>query len=205
MGVMLTIHLVRHGDTAQAADGIFCGDLDPPLTAHGLEQAERVARAAAPLELVALYCSPKLRAQQTAAPIARVSGRTPDLQEGLREIAYGSWEGRKETEIHATEPAAYNAWHNDPGMYSPPGGETAYAIAARALPVIRLVRERHTAGHVMLVSHKATVRILVCALLGIPLQRFRTHVACPTTSITSFELGPEGALLIGAADVHHLA
>jgi broad specificity phosphatase PhoE len=204
MGPMLTIHLVRHGDTAQAADGIFCGDLDPPLTARGREQAELVGKAASALKLTALYCSPKLRARQTAEPIARVSGLTPDVQDGLREIAYGSWEGRKETEIHATEPAAYNAWHDDPGLYSPPGGETAFAIAARALPVIRLVQERHAAGHVMLVSHKATVRILVCALLGIPLQRFRTHVACPTTSITSFELGPEGALLIGAADVHHL-
>jgi broad specificity phosphatase PhoE len=202
---MLTIHLVRHGDTAQAAEGIFCGDLDPPLTAHGLEQAERLGRAAAKLELIALYCSPKVRARQTAAPVAQVTGLTPDIQDGLREIAYGSWEGRKESEIQHSETVAFNAWHNDPGFYSPPGGETAFAIAARALPVIRLVRERHAAGHVMLVSHKATVRILTCALLGIPLRRFRSYVACPTTSITSFELGPEGPLLIGAADVHHLA
>ena len=56
-----------------------------------------------------------------------------------------------------------------------------------------------------IVSHKATVRIIVCALLGIPLQRFRTHVACPTTSITTFELGPDGPLLVGLADVHHLS
>jgi|CZKU01.1.fsa_nt_gi broad specificity phosphatase PhoE len=204
MSAVLTIHLVRHGDTAQAADGILSGDLDPPLTAHGHEQAELVARAAAGMKLVGLYCSPKLRTRQTAEPIARVSGLTPDIQEGLREIAYGTWEGRKEIEVQAAEPAAFSAWHNDPGLYSPPGGETAFAIAARALPVIRLVRERHAAGHVMLVSHKATVRILVCALLGVSLARFRTHIACPTTSITSFELGLEGALLIGAADVHHL-
>jgi len=204
MSAMLTIHLVRHGDTTQAADGILSGDLDPPLTARGHEQAELVARAAGPMKLVGLYCSPKLRTRQTAEPIARVSGLTPDLQEGLREIAYGAWEGRKEIEVQASEPAAFDAWHNDPGLYSPPGGETAFAIAARALPVIRLVRERHSAGHVMLVSHKATVRILVCVLLGVPLARFRTHIACPTTSITSFELRPDGALLIGAADVHHL-
>src|ERR1019366_3695277 len=113
MGPMLTIHLVRHGDTAQAADGIFCGDLDPPLTAHGLEQAERVGRAAASLELVALYCSPKLRAQQTAAPIARVSGRTPDVQDGLREIAYGSWEGRRESETASPSAPPCNPWYDN--------------------------------------------------------------------------------------------
>jgi broad specificity phosphatase PhoE len=87
---------------------------------------------------------------------------------------------------------------------SPPGGETAYDIAARAMPVVQRVRDRHTSGHVMLVSHKATVRVIVCVLLGMPLQRFRTHVACPTTSITSFEFAPDGPLLVGLADVHHL-
>jgi probable phosphoglycerate mutase len=201
---MLTIHLVRHGDTTQAADGILSGDLDPPLTAHGKEQAELLGKAAASMKLVALYCSPKLRARQTAEPTARLTGLQPDIQPGLREIAYGAWEGRKEVEVHAEAKAAFEAWHGDPSFYSPPGGETAFDIAARALPVIRLVKERHPDGHVMLVSHKATVRVLACALLGIPLQRFRTHIACPTTSITSFELDPEGAMLIGAADTHHL-
>ena len=66
------------------------------------------------------------------------------------------------------------------------------------------VRDRHKSGHVMLVSHKATIRVMVCALLGMPLQRFRTYVACPTTSVTTFELGAEGALLVGMADVNHL-
>jgi broad specificity phosphatase PhoE len=201
---MLTIHLVRHGDTPQAAEGIFCGDLDPPLTDHGREQAERVARAAAGLGLIALYCSPKLRARQTAEPIARASGFEPTIEDGLREIAYGRWEGLKESDIREREPAVLAAWHADPALVSPPGGETAYDIAARAMPVLTRVRDRHKSGHVMLVSHKATIRVMVCALLGMPLQRFRTHVACPTTSITTFELGADGPLLVGVADVHHL-
>jgi broad specificity phosphatase PhoE len=202
---MLTIHLVRHGDTSQAAEGIFCGDLDPALTEHGHWQAEQLARAATPLGLAALYSSPKLRARQTAEPIARAAGLQPVIEDGLREIAYGRWEGLRESDIRLNEPAALVAWQNDPALVSPPGGETAYHIAARALPVLARVRDRHKSGHVMVVSHKATVRVIVCALLGMPLQRFRTHVACPTTSMTSFEFPPEGPILIGLADVHHLA
>jgi broad specificity phosphatase PhoE len=202
---MLTIHLVRHGDTPQAADGIFCGDLDPSLTDHGRAQAERVARAVAPLRPVALYCSPKLRARQTAEPIARVTGLEAGLEDGLREIAYGRWEGLKESDIRVSDSAALDAWHADPAMVSPPGGETAYDIAARALPVVTRLRGRYKSGHVVVVSHKATIRVIVCALLGMPLQRFRTHVACPTTSITTFEFGAEGPLLVGIADAHHLA
>ncbi len=201
---MLTIHLVRHGDTPQAAEGVFCGDLDPSLTDHGRLQAERVGRVAASLGLIALYCSPKLRARQTADPVARATGLEPVVEDGLREIAYGEWEGLRESDVRANEPAAFAAWHADPSLASPPGGETAYDIAARALPVITRVRDRHKSGHVMLVSHKATIRVIACALLGVPLRRFRTHVACPTASITTFELGAETPLLVGIADVHHL-
>jgi alpha-ribazole phosphatase len=202
---MLTIHLVRHGDTPQAAEGVFCGELDPSLTDLGRLQAERVGRAAASLGLIALYCSPKLRARQTAEPVARATGLEPAVETGLREIAYGRWEGLKESDVRANEPAAFAAWHDDPSLGSPPGGETAYDIAARAMPVITRVRDRHESGHVMLVSHKATVRVIVCALLGIPLRCFRTYVACPTTSITTFEFSAEGPLLVGLGDVHHLA
>ena len=201
---MLTIHLLRHGDTAQAAEGVFCGDLDPPLTDHGHSQAECVARGLAPIGLVAIYASPKIRVRQTIAPLVRATGPEPSFEDGLREIGYGRWEGRRETEIRASEPEAYAEWHRDPSMTAPPGGETAYDIAGRALPVLARLRTEHPTGHVLVASHKATIRILVCALLGMPLQRFRTSVACPTASWTTFEVGPEGALIVRVADVHHL-
>ncbi|HTQ45790.1 MAG TPA: histidine phosphatase family protein, partial [Polyangiaceae bacterium] len=85
---MLTLHLVRHGDTMQAAEGYFAGDIDPPLTERGREQAEKVARVAGRLKLCAVYVSPKLRARQTAEPILRACKLEPIVEEGLREIAY---------------------------------------------------------------------------------------------------------------------
>jgi broad specificity phosphatase PhoE len=201
---MLTLHLVRHGDTLQAEEGIFCGDLDPPLTEKGRAQAECVAHAAKSLALSALYCSPKARAQSTASPIARECQLEPVFADGLREIAYGTWEGRREVDIRREEPEAYDAWRTDPALVAPPGGESAFAIAARALPVLLLARREHPKGHVMLVSHKATIRVIVCALMGMPLGRFRSHIACPTASITSFEFGDRGPMLVRIADVHHL-
>jgi probable phosphoglycerate mutase len=202
---MLTLHMVRHGDTAQAAEGIFCGDLDPPLTEKGIAQAERVSVMARSLGLTALYCSPKLRARTTAEPVARVCGLQPVIDDGLREIAYGAWEGRLESEIKQSDPDAYDAWRTDPSLVAPPGGESAFAIAARALPVVLRARREYPQGRVMLVSHKATVRVIVAALLGMPLGRFRSHVSCPTASITSFEFGERGPMLVRVGDVHHLA
>jgi probable phosphoglycerate mutase len=201
---MLTLHLVRHGDTLQAAEGYFAGDIDPPLTDHGRAQAEAVAKVAAGLDLAAVYVSPKLRARQTAEPILRACKLEPVIEDGLREIAYGAWEGRKESEIKASDPDMYSAWSQDPALVSPPGGESAFAIAARALPCLVRARREHPNGNVMFVSHKATVRIMVCALLGVPLGRFRDRVACPTASLTTFEFGERGAMLLRLADVSHL-
>ena len=201
---MLTLHLVRHGDTLQAAEGYFAGDIDPPLTDHGRAQAEAVGKVAARLDLAAVYVSPKLRARQTAEPILRECKLEPVVEDGLREIAYGAWEGRKESEIKATDPDMYSAWSQDPALVSPPGGESAFAIAARALPCLVRARREHPNGNVMFVSHKATVRIMVCALLGVPLGRFRDRIACPTASLTTFEFGERGAMLLRLADVSHL-
>jgi probable phosphoglycerate mutase len=127
------------------------------------------------------------------------------VEDGLREIAYGAWEGRKESEIRASDPDAYTAWSLDPALVPPPGGESAFAIAARALPVLVRARKEYPTGNVMLVSHKATIRVIVCALLGVPLGRFRDRVACPTASLTTFEFGERGAMLVRLADVSHLA
>jgi probable phosphoglycerate mutase len=202
---MLTLHLVRHGNTAQSSEGVFCGDLDPPLTDRGRVEAAHLASAMEPLDLTALYCSPKQRARETADPISRACGLQPVIDDGLREIAYGAWEGRKETEIANTDAEAFAAWRGDPALVSPPGGESAFAIAARALPVLVRARREHAGGRVLLVSHKATIRVIVCALLGMPLGRFRSHVGCPTASITTFEFGERGPMLVRVGDVHHLA
>ena len=202
---MLTLHLVRHGDTLQAAEGYFAGDIDPPLTDRGKKQAEAVGRVAAKLDLSAIYVSPKLRARQTAEPSLRACRLEPIVEEGLKEIGYGAWEGRKESDIRREDPERFTAWTQDPALVSPPGGESAFAIAARALPVLLRARSEHPDGNVLFVSHKATIRIIVCALLGMPLGRFRDRVACPTASLTTFEFGERGGMLVRLGDVSHLA
>jgi broad specificity phosphatase PhoE len=204
MAPILTVHLLRHGETLQAAEGYFAGDINPPLTDRGRLQAEDVAAAALALHLEALYVSPKLRAHATAEPIARACGLSPVVDERLREIGYGSWEGRKESDVQASDPEAYGAWTKDPAMHPPPGGETAFQIAARALPVVERAEREHPNGRVMFVTHKATIRVLVCALLDLPIARFRDRIACPAASLTTIEFGPRGPMLVRLGDVHHL-
>ena len=139
--------------------------------------------------------SPKARAQATAAPTAKRLGLTPRIEDGLREIGYGVWDGRKESEIKQSDPHTYALWASDPAVHAPPGGENGYAIAARAIPIVESVTAAHE-GNVLLVSHKATIRVIVCALLNLHIGRFRDRIACPTASLTTFELTSRGPLLV---------
>jgi probable phosphoglycerate mutase len=201
---MLTLHLVRHGDTEQSSDGVFCGDLDPPLTPKGVTQAGKFAAIAKTLKAVAIYGSPKKRARMTAQPTIDATGIQATFDEGLREIGYGKWEGRKEVDIKAAEPEDYALWAADPAVHAPPGGESGYMIAARAIPVVERIRAKHTSGGVIVFSHKATIRVVVCALLGLHIGRFRDRVACPTASLTTFEFGERGPMLVRIGDTRHL-
>src|SRR5437016_2487389 len=80
----------------------------------------------------AIFASPKLRARQTAAPTVALAKMSLQLHEGLREIAYGEWEGRSEKEVASADAARFAAWNEHPGIHAPPGGESGLAIAARA-------------------------------------------------------------------------
>src|SRR5262245_2241745 len=204
MRSMLTLYLVRHGQTEASRNDILCGTLDLPLNPSGLAIADALANRYAGETWQAVYASPKLRAIQTATPLAERLGLPLRIEPGLREIEYGEWEGRTESELRAEQPEAYARWEAAPDQLSPPGGETAQQVAARALPVVDALRARHPTGQVLAVSHKATIRIIVCALLGIDLRLFRARIAQPVGSSTIFQFKQTGPLLRRLGDLSYL-
>ncbi|MGO8684106.1 MAG: histidine phosphatase family protein [Thermoleophilia bacterium] len=201
----LTIHFVRHGETTASRDHIFCGAGDCQLSAQGHEMAELVAaRCLNSGDWRAIYCSPQTRARETAGPTADRLGLPIIVEDGLREIAHGVWEGMTVDEARALDPEAYATWDEHPGLTAAPQGESGYDVAARALPVVGRIRSVHTEGDVLVVSHKATIRVLVCALLGVDIDHYRSRVAQPVGTFTSIEFTPRGPLLHRLADASHL-
>src|SRR5947209_1422553 len=130
---MLSLYLVRHGQTDFSLANKFCGSIDPPLNATGLKMAEALAAKYGGEKWDAIYASGKLRARQTAEPTARRAGLDVRVEDGLREIAYGEWEGRAEAEVESADAQRFHDWAAHPALVAPPGGETAKEIAARAL------------------------------------------------------------------------
>ncbi|HEX3721793.1 MAG TPA: histidine phosphatase family protein, partial [Nitrolancea sp.] len=167
------IHFLRHGETVASHTGAYSGSIDPDLTPAGYEMAGAFAAAYRSVPWTAIYSSPMRRAVATAAPLCDAVGMAPQLREGLKEIAYGAWEGKTPEETNREFHDDYVRWLADPGWNAPTGGETGIQIARRSAMVLEEIEGSGASGDVLVVSHKATIRIMICALLGIDVGRFR--------------------------------
>jgi broad specificity phosphatase PhoE len=202
----LTLYLLRHGQTDLSRADNFCGSgLDPELTADGLKMAEAFAAAYRTTAWRAIYSSGLKRAINTAKPLGDALGLPLQVRDDLNEIAYGAWEGLSKERVDEIYHDDYRSWLNDPARHAPTGGELATAVAGRALRVIEEIKQGFSEGRVLFVSHKATIRIILCSLLGIDLGQFRYRLGCPVGSVSVVEFTAHGPLLQVLGDRAHLS
>jgi broad specificity phosphatase PhoE len=95
-------------------------------------------------------------------------------------------------------------WSADPAWNAPTGGELAVTISRRASQVVEEIIQKHSSGNVLVVSHKATIRIIICSLLGVDVGRFRERIGCPVASVSIVEFASRGPLVHTIADRSHL-
>ncbi len=201
----LFVHLLRHGETVYSRTGGYCGDLDPDLTTEGVQMAHAFSAAYRHKTWEAVYVSPMQRALQTASPLCETLGLPMQLRAGLREIGYGVWEGKTNPDVKVAYAEDYERWLAEPAWNAPTGGETAIHVASRAMAVLIEIQEQHQRGNVLLVSHKATIRLILCSLLGIDLGRYRDRINILTASVSVIKFSDHGPLLELLNDRSHLS
>ena len=170
------LYLVRHGATQLTAEDRFSGAVGVDLSVDGREQVRRLAERLAGDPITAVYCSPFSRTVETATILARPHGLPPQHRDGLREISHGRWEGLTRHEVEVLFPEEYTAWEADPFTFAPELGESGLGVLARSLPVIREVVVAHPGETVLVVSHKATLRLVISSLLGFDARGYRDRL-----------------------------
>jgi probable phosphoglycerate mutase len=203
----LMLYFLRHGQTAYSLTGGYCGtpENDPGLTDEGIEMAEAFAQAYASLPWKAIFVSPLRRTIQTASPLCEAVGMAMQLRDGLKEITYGRWEGMHPKDLDRYYHDEYVRWLTDPAWNAPPGGERGVDIARRSSLVIEEIEDNYREGNILLVSHKATIRIMLCALMGIDIGRYRDRFAMPVAALSIVELGARGPLFHVIGDRSYLS
>ncbi len=152
----------------------------------------------------AVFCSPMKRTIATAQPLCEAIGIEPQLRDGLKEINYGQWEDRTLAEVQEKDARAYMLWQREPAWNPPTDGETTIQIASRASLVIAEIEEKYTSGNVLVVSHKATIRIILCNLLGIDLGRYRDRIDMPVATVSVVKFDTYGPMLQRLGDRSHM-
>src|SRR5256714_13245894 len=170
------VFMVRHGATVLSAEDRFAGATDKPLTDEGREQTPRLAHRLSHEKIMAIYASPLGRTVETASILAAPHKLEVQTRDGFREINHGRWEQMTRCEVEEKFPEEAAEWEKDPYAFAPVGGESGLAVTARALPaLIELVR-KHPGENILLVSHKATIRLLLSSLLGFDPRRYRDNL-----------------------------
>jgi len=193
---VLELWLVRHGETAWNREGRVQGSSDPALSELGRVQAQRLGRRLAGTRFGAVHSSDLQRAQETAA--LALPRMTPVCDPRLRELDFGTWEGRLWRELAEQDGAALSAWLRDPYANAPSGGEDYCALARR---VQAWRAQLPPEGRVIAFSHGGPILSLLYGLTGTP-QGWRFSPA--PGSLSKLVLTEEGAVIAVVGDAAHL-
>jgi alpha-ribazole phosphatase/probable phosphoglycerate mutase len=193
------LYLIRHGATEGSDEPRYKGRTDVPLSALGKEQARATAAymSSNGLKPEAVHCSPLSRAHVTAEIIASSLGaNAPVPHPEFCERDFGQWEGMSFDEIRAKWPEEFSRWASDPLKFSPLGGESTLDVRDRVMPsLMRLIEGGR--GVMALVAHGGVNRVVICELLGIPLEHiFRIEQDNACLNIIRFYDGAPVAKLI---------
>jgi broad specificity phosphatase PhoE len=165
-----TLYLLRHGATEAnlAHPPLLQGRRhNPPLAPVGVRQAEATRDFLAVRPIDHCYCSPLLRAVQTAAIVAAPHGLSPQPVEGLIECDIGRWEGLDWQTIRSVDADAYHRFMANPAEHGYPGGESFADVYARAQAVLEELLEMHKGQSILVVAHHVVNRTYLAGLLGL--------------------------------------
>jgi phosphoserine phosphatase len=168
--------LVRHGETEWNRQTRFQGQIDVPLNDNGRQQSQKAGEFLQEIAIDFAVSSPMLRPKETAEIILKHHPSVElELQDGLREIGHGLWEGKLETEIEQEFPGELHRWRTVPTEVQMPEGENLQQVWERSVAAWQSIVEAASTNQlktVLVVAHDATNKTLLCYILGLSLENF---------------------------------
>jgi alpha-ribazole phosphatase len=176
--------MVRHGRTAWHAEGRYAGTADVPLDELGLEQARRVADNFNDSRIDVVYSSPLSRCLELAEMVARPHGLEVVIDERLREIDLGRWDGQMLEDIIKQDGEILRQWTRDPDSVTIPDGETLASVQERSMSWYDEACARDSDGIILASSHGGPIRAVLAKVIGLPLSNiFRLTVDLASISV----------------------
>jgi broad specificity phosphatase PhoE len=199
----LRLIFIRHASSRWNDERRIQGQLDPPLSEKGREQAARLAERLRGCSFARFYSSDLQRAVETARAVSAVIEAEPELTADLREVGLGEWEGLTRDDIVKRYPEEWRRWVEEPSWDIVPGGEGADVFEARVGNFLTRLTAEQKSGDVLLVTHGGVIQVAILRLL-----RRRSHGLFPfviqNTSLTVLEGEPNRMVVARVNDTWHL-
>ncbi len=198
------ITAIRHGETAWNVATRIQGQLDISLNETGCWQANQAGKALAGEQIDAIVSSDLARAYETALAVAKHHGLDVQIDHGLREREFGSFQGKTFAEIEAHMPEEAKLWRQREPDFSPGGGESLLIFRERVAQCLRGLTAQYAGKHIVVVSHGGVMDILYREAMHLNLQAPRSW-QLGNASINRVMFNGEHFSLVGWSDTSHLA
>ncbi|GAA3407821.1 histidine phosphatase family protein [Paenibacillus hodogayensis] len=183
------LYFIRHGQTEWNVQGRMQGHRDSELTVKGRRQAERLAERLSPVTFDALHSSTSPRAVSTARLIRGERSEELRTWDALKEINMGVWEGESVETIRKQDAERYRHFWEAPHLYRPSaGGESYEELLKRTLPALEKIAAEHAGGHVLIVTHRITLRTVLGHYEGKSLRELGELPDLPPASLSLVRL-----------------
>ncbi|MFJ9465277.1 histidine phosphatase family protein [Viridibacillus arvi] len=189
---MVTLYITRHGQTEWNVAKRMQGWSDSPLTEKGHQDAKKLANKLKNIPFSVAYISPSGRTVQTAEILLKGREVTTILDEDLREINAGEWQGMTLSNIESTFPEQYVAYYEQPEQFKPTSGESFHDVEKRVLSVLNRIIEAAPEGNVLIVTHSVVKKLLINYFKGNPLNSLWDPPFIHGTSLTVVEIDNNG-------------
>ena len=194
--------LIRHGETEWNAAGRIQGQLDVPLNAVGLAQADAVARELANEKFSVIYCSDLIRVRQTTAPTAEILKLSPHYTDKLRERHYGMFETLTYAEAKEKHPEAYAQFKDRDPDFDFSSGESLRNFYQRSLDCVSGIAAKHPGERVLIFTHGGVLEMVRRFALAINISAPRDF-EIPNAALNWIEVdGDDWRVAMWASQVH---
>ncbi|WLR42558.1 histidine phosphatase family protein [Bacillus carboniphilus] len=200
---MLTLYITRHGETIWNTERRMKGWADSPLTKKGIKNAASLGGRMKQINLDAIYASSSKRTEETANLIRGDRDTPIILNDDLKEINMGEWEGKRFLQSRGNYPEAFHSFWNTPHLYKPVGGESFEQLKDRVLKAMNFIQEEHTSGNVLVVTHSVVIKTLLAFFKNSPLENIWDPPYIHDTSLTVVELGEGKSNIVIEGDISH--
>lgn len=198
--------LVRHGETEWNRQTKFQGQIDVPLNDNGREQARLAGEFLQKVAIDFTVSSSMARPKETAEIILQHHPNVElKLEDRMREISHGLWEGKFENEIEAEFPGMLTQWKNSPETVQMPEGENLQQVWERAIAAWQAIASEYAADTPnigMVVGHDAINKAILCHLFGLGPEHFwKFKQGNGSVTVIDYPKGPNGQPVLEAMNI----